>query len=321
MGDGICRLMRESSEWNGVDDQTTLGAEPGAIRAFRAVLDAEGPSDRAVELFRQIILDHYRSFGREMPWRETTDPYRILVSEVMLQQTQVERVRTKYAEFLEAFPEIDALARASTADVLRTWQGLGYNRRALNLHATAQRIVTEFDGHVPDAPSVLVTLPGIGEATAAAIAVYAFERPCTFIETNVRRVILHFFFQGRTGVPDAEIRPLVERALDRERPREWYWALMDYGTMLSKTTANPNRRSAHHVIQSRFEGSDRQLRGQLLKTLLVSGPKNITSLSSEVGADEGRVASVIVRLRNEGFVAEEGSIYRIPDASATEQLK
>jgi len=304
-----------------VDDQTTLTGEAGDLKAFRALLEAEGPTDRAIALFRRIVLDHYRAFGRRMPWRETEDPYRILVSEVMLQQTQVDRVRPKYEAFLAAFPDVRALARASPADVLRVWQGLGYNRRALALNAAAARIVDAFGGRVPDDPAALETLPGIGPATAAAIAAYAFDQPTVYIETNVRRVFLHFFFRDRTGVTDAEIRPLVERALDPERPREWYWALMDYGTMLARTAANPNRRSAHHAVQPPFEGSARQLRGRLLRVLLGTGPLDLEGLAAATGTLPARLEPILDRLRNEGFVAEDGPIYRIHDGNATEHLK
>jgi A/G-specific adenine glycosylase len=304
-----------------VNEQTTLSGEAGDLRAFRALLETEGPTDRVIALFRRIVGDHHAAFGRRMPWRETTDPYRVLVSEVMLQQTQVERVRPKYEAFLAAFPDVHALARASPADVLRAWQGLVYNRRALALQGAAARIVGEFGGRVPDDPALLETLPGIGQATAAAIAAYAFDRPTVYIETNVRRVFLHFFFPGRTGVTDAELRPLVERALDREHPREWYWALMDYGTMLARTTPNPNRRSAHHAVQAPFEGSSRQLRGRVLRVLLEQGPLGIAGLATASGAEPGRLAPVLESLRNEGFVAEDGPFYRIPERNSTEHLK
>jgi A/G-specific adenine glycosylase len=304
-----------------VNEQTTLSGEAGALKAFRELLDAEGPSDRTIDLFRRIVLDHYRAFGRAMPWRETTDPYRILVSEVMLQQTQVERVRPKYVAFLEEFPDVYSLARASPADVLRAWQGLGYNRRALALQAAAVRVVSEFGGRVPEDPEVLKSLPGIGGSTAAAIATYAFNRPTVFIETNVRRVFLHFFFRDRTGVTDGELRPLVEQALDRDHPREWYWALMDYGTMLARTAPNPNRRSAHRVIQAPFEGSTRQLRGRILRALLGAGPLPIDGIAAATGAEPSHLTPVLEGLRREGFVAEDGPVYRIPDGNATEQLK
>jgi len=317
----ICRVNRDRAQPVYVDDQTTLSGEAGELKALRKLLETEGTTDRAIAVFRKIILDHYRAFGRRMPWRETTDPYRILVSEVMLQQTQVDRVRPKYEAFLAAFPDVASLARASPADVLRVWQGLGYNRRGMALQTAAARIVAEFGGQVPEDPSALETLPGIGPATAAAIAAYAFNRPTTYIETNIRRVFLHFFFPNRTGVSDAEILPLVKRAVDPEHPREWYWALMDYGTMLARTTPNPNRRSAHHAVQSPFEGSDRQLRGRILKVLLGAGPLKAEGLAAATGVGTDRLRPVLERLRKEGFVAEDGPVYRIPDGNATEHLK
>ena len=304
-----------------VDDQTTLSGNTDDLREFRRLRGTGIPGEPAMRLFQRIILDHYRAFGRRMPWRETQDPYRILVSEVMLQQTQVERVRPKYETFVAVFPDLASLARASSADVLRAWQGLGYNRRALSLHAAAIRIVSEFGGRVPDDPVLLATLPGIGQATAAAIAAYAYDRPTVFIETNIRRVFLHFFFHDRDGVTDAELRPLVEQALDREHPREWYWALMDYGTMLARTVPNPNRRSAHHAVQAPFEGSSRQLRGQVLRVLLDAGPLGIEGISEATGAPSDRLETILERLRNEGFIAKDGPIYRISDKSRTEHLK
>lgn len=317
----ICRVNPYRAQPVYVDDQTTLAGEADVLKAFRELLETEGPTDRTIALFRRIVLDHYRAFGRRMPWRETADPYRVLVSEVMLQQTQVDRVRPKYEAFLEAFPDVTSLARASSADVLRTWQGLGYNRRALAMQVAAARIVGEFGGQIPGDPVLLETLPGIGPATAAAIVVYAFDRPAVYIETNVRRVLLHFFFRNRTGVTDAELRPLVERALDRDHPREWYWALMDYGTMLVRTAPNPNRRSAHHAVQPPFEGSARQLRGRVLKVLLGTGPLEIEGLATATGSSPDRLGPILDQLRNEGFVAEDGPIYRIHDENATEHLK
>jgi len=164
-----------------------------------------------------------------MPWRETSDPYRILVSEIMLQQTQVQRVETKYKEFIAAFPAFPSLARAPLREVLRVWQGMGYNRRAIALRKIAQRVVAEYDGGLPDSVATLRTFPGIGAATAGAIVAFAFNKPTVFLETNSRRVFLHVFFAGRQRVKDSDILPLVETTLDREKPRQWYYALMDYG--------------------------------------------------------------------------------------------
>ncbi|HOF96277.1 MAG TPA: A/G-specific adenine glycosylase, partial [Methanoculleus sp.] len=230
-----------------------------------------GATPEAVRLFRALVLAHYRAHGRDLPWRQTTDPYRILVSEIMLQQTQVERVAVKYPEFIDRFPDFASLARAPQSDILLAWQGMGYNRRALALKRTAERVVDDYGGRLPADVETLATFPGIGRATAAAICAYAFNMPVAYIETNIRRVFIHFFFQDREDVRDDEILVLVEQTLDRENPREWYGALMDYGSILKKRTANPNRRSASYSRQSRFEGSDRQIRGRLLALVLAEG--------------------------------------------------
>ena len=306
-----------------MDRQAPLlsGDEAERAHAFAAALARNGPTDAVVACFRDLVIDYYQRHGRRMPWRETTDPYRVLVSEVMLQQTQVDRVRPRYDSFLETFPSVEALAAAPASEVLRAWQGLGYNRRALALQAAATRIVAEHGGQVPDDPSELVALPGIGPATAAAIAVYAFNRPEVFIETNVRRVFLHCFFPDHEKIKDAELLPLVRRALDPDHPREWYWALMDYGTHLAKTLPNPNRRSAHHAVQAPFEGSRRQLRGRVLATLLAAGPHTLEAIAEATGTDPDRVAPVLARLATEGFVAEDGPLYRIRDSPDTDQLK
>lgn len=219
--------------------------------------------------FRAAVLDYYQEYGRDLPWRRTRDPYRILVSEVMLQQTQVTRVLGKYDRFIAAFPDVCALGAAPTAVVLRTWQGLGYNRRALALHQSAQIIVAEHQGLVPRSLSGLRSLPGIGPATAGAIGVFAYDLPLPFIETNIRSAFLHFFFQGCNAVPDADILPLVALTLDHDNPRDWYYALMDYGVWVKKTHHNPSRRSMHHTTQPAFAGSRRQLRAQILRVLLL----------------------------------------------------
>ena len=199
-----------------------------------------------------------------MPWRKTRNPYRILVSEVMLQQTSVARVTDKYTRFLQAFPNASALATAGTDDLLGAWKGLGYNRRALSLRAAAQVIVSVHGGKVPRSVDELVALPGIGHATAGAVLAYAYDIAIPFVETNIRRVFLHFYFPGEDGVTDARILPLVEKTVDRGNPREWYYALMDYGAMLGKGAVNANRRSLRYRPQKPFEGSFRQLRGAIL---------------------------------------------------------
>jgi A/G-specific adenine glycosylase len=240
-----------------------------------------------------------------MPWRETSDPYRILVSEVMLQQTQVPRVKQKYEQFIASFPDFPALAKAPLESVLKVWQGMGYNRRAIALKKTAERVVDEYGGILPADPAVLATFPGIGKATAFSIAAFAFNAPVAFIETNIRRVFIHCFFRDREGVRDREIEPLVAAALDRENPREWYWALMDYGTHLKSTTENPNLRSAHHTRQPPFNGSRRQLRGKILRALLDHPGMMEKELGAATSAGPDLLSEVVEELRIEGFISRE----------------
>ncbi len=261
--------------------------------------------------FRARVRKFYGARGRDLPWRRTTDPYRILVSEIMLQQTQVERVAAKWTEFLAAFPDFEALAAAPLARVLGAWKGLGYNRRALALWKAAAIVVRDHGGALPDDPERLARLPGIGAPTAAAVCAYAFNAPVVYIETNIRTVFLHHFFPGRKGVPDAEILPLVARTLDRRNPRAWYSALMDLGTALKKTHGNPNRRSAHYRPQTPFEGSRRQLRGRVLAALVGGEARTAPALALTLGTDQATLAGILATLVKEGLLARDGRAYRI----------
>lgn len=276
------------------------------------------PAGRAVESpdiarFQSTVYDHYRFQGRKMPWRETSDPYHILVSEVMLQQTQVGRVTEKFNRFIAEFPNIKALDRASLQDVLSVWQGLGYNRRALALKALARQVVEEFGGHLPCSLADLMRLKGIGRSTAGAIMAFAFNDPVVFIETNIRTVFIHFFFAHDLLVGDAQIMPLIEAALDRANPRVWYWALMDYGAMLKKSGLDMNARSTHYQKQGRFHGSVRQLRGRILKVLVSNPGLTGVEMAREVGFSEERTREGLERLEADGFIVCEGGRYRIPD--------
>ena len=262
--------------------------------------------------FRKIIWQHYRDYKRAMPWRETRDPYRILVSEIMLQQTQVDRVVGFYENFIKKFPNFATLARAKTADVLRAWQGLGYNRRALSLQKLAQTVVAEHRGKLPMDRAALEELPGIGPGTSGSLTAFVFNQPIVFIETNVRRVFIHFFFPSRENVLDAELEPFVRKTLDAKNSREWYWALMDYGAMLGGQTRaralkNPNLRSAHYVRQSKFAGSDRELRGKMLRLLLARKKISVASLADHFPASKARISSVSRALIREGFAVERGN--------------
>ena len=274
------------------------------------------PSAGSLEAFRRTIVEYYRDHGRDLPWRRTRDPYAILVSEVMLQQTQVPRVILKYEEFLAAFPTVLVLARATVAEVLSVWQGLGYNRRALALRKAAQSIVTGHSGLVPDSPASLRALPGIGPATAAAVCVFSYDRPLVFIETNIRAAYIHFFFQECVSVPDAAILPLVELTLDREQPRDWYYALMDYGAWLKRSRPNPGRRSRHHTVQTPFAGSHRQLRAEILRLLLAEAPESLTPAEMNArplpfAAAEPDIAAILDELAAEGFLVRDDGRYSV----------
>ena len=270
---------------------------------------------KTVRAFQQLMYTHYHATPRPMPWRDTHDPYRILISEVMLQQTQVERVKVKYVEFLDAFPTLTDLASAPLVDVLRVWQGLGYNRRAIALKRCAEEILTRFNGRFPSSVPDLESLSGIGPYTARAVAAFAFGigEPC--IETNIRTVCIHFFFHNRNTVCDREIMPLVAATLDRQNPREWYYALMDFGVWLKQLHPNPGRRSRHHVQQSRFEGSNRQLRSRLLRAVIASPGISAAELTGQLGAEQGDVERNLAGMEREGFLYRTNSRYMVCDGT------
>jgi len=229
----------------------------------------------------------------------------------MLQQTQVERVIEKYKKFISAFPDLSSLSRAPLHDVLSIWQGLGYNRRAIALKQIAYEVITKYDGILPSSVDTLIQLPGIGKATASAIAAFAFNQPTVFIETNIRRVFIHCFFQDRGNVKDSELLSLIEEALDQGNPRQWYYALMDYGAMLKKEFINPNRKSWHYQKQSPFEGSQRQLRGMVLRALLQEQKITGTRIINILEKDPNKVKDVIEQLEKEGFIRKERNRYSI----------
>lgn len=306
--------------------------------------------------FIEFVAKKGRELYRDLPWRRTYDPYSIWISEVMLQQTQVSRVDGRWQRWLEQFPTVDALASAAPSDVLEEWQGLGYNRRALSVHRAAQAI-SEAGGVFPQDPKELVKLPGIGPATAAGIRAFAFNLHGVYLETNVRTVFLHELYPQAEGVPDSELVPLVEltcpasvtgvadvvaadadtaagvdAAADAEAgaaateltPRSWYYALLDYGAYLKKTIPNPSRRSKSHVKQSRFEGSHRQKRAELLRVLLAhkdEGGAEFETLHQELcqievnagreTLDEQVTLGLLEELAKEGF-CQKNDEYWLP---------
>src|SRR3989344_1126855 len=223
-------------------------------------------------VFQKTVWDFYRKNKRDFPWRTLrlrsgqADPYHILVSEVMLQQTQADRVVRYYNTWLKRFPTIELLAKASFKKIYPFWMGLGYNRRALALQKAAQKSVTEYRGTLPRDVELLEEFPGIGPYTARAITSFAYNIPIACIETNIRRVFIHEFFRKKKLVTDKQIFKIAEQALDKKNSREWHWALMDYGSHLRSTLSlskggNPNRKHNNYTVQSKFEGSLRQIRG------------------------------------------------------------
>jgi A/G-specific adenine glycosylase len=278
-----------------------------AQERFAAVAKEKRLTVREVNHFQETIYRYFFKNGRSLPWRETHDPYRILVSEIMLQQTQVERVAGKYEQFIAQFPDFTSLAQAPLREILAAWQGLGYNRRALNLRRLAQRVAAEYQGQLPDSSETLRTFPGIGEATAGALVAFAYQQPAVFIETNIRRTFIHFFFADRQAVKDKEILPLIGQTLDRTQVRTWYYALMDYGAMLKKVGENPNHRSAHHSRQAPFRDSDRQIRGLILRTLLERPVLATAELVEAVGKSPERLLIIINQLVHEGFLDRQGN--------------
>lgn len=256
-----------------------------------------------MEKFKSTIWDYYKEHKRTFAWRHEPDPYKIVISEIMLQQTQTYRVAPKYEEFVTRFPTIELLAEASLFDVLKVWQGLGYNRRAKFLHLLAQKVVTDYQGKIPACHVTLQTLPGIGWATAGSICAFAFNQPTVFIETNIRAVYIHFFGENKTEIKDKELLPIIAATIDQENSREWYYALMDYGVMLKSTQPNPSRKSAHHAKQSRFEGSDRQIRGMILKLLTQQKIMTIDAIVACIDRPTERVLAIMNDLIAEKFVS------------------
>ena len=266
-----------------------------------------------VSCFRRIIYGFYEERGRKFPWRDTRDPYEILVSEIMLQQTQTGRVLPKYQEFLSHWPDVATLAGASLSDVYSVWKGLGYNKRAKALVDIAKEVSVKYGGMIPRSERDLRFLPMVGQATAAAVQAFAFDIPVVYLETNIRKVFLYFFFSGRTGVYDREIRPIACSALDNDDPRQWSYALMDYGAHLRALMPNPNRRSAHYTKQAPFENSNRQIRGSILRRLSETGPEPPGEIASALRYDADRTAKCLEQLRAEGLLVSENGKYGFPD--------
>lgn len=267
-----------------------------------------------LEDFRALVYEKASACHRDLPWRLTVDPYAILVSELMLQQTQVSRVVPKYLAWLVRFPTAAALANAPVDEVLILWSGLGYNRRALALHASARMIVDRFDSVVPQDEESLRSLPGVGKYTAKAVLAFAFNKPTVFLETNIRTVLLKHFYSDADGVGERELEETAALALDSSNPRRWYNALMDYGAEIKRVEGNHSVRAGNYRKQSPFSGSFRSLRGAVLKKLLEKGKVTVSELGQELPFRMDEITRCAEMLAAEGFATYRGESLELPRA-------
>jgi A/G-specific adenine glycosylase len=266
------------------------------------------------QAFSAVVTDFYNNHKRDfLPWRKTNDPYCILVSELMLQQTQVKRVVDKYESFINLYPTIHDLAKASLGAVLLQWQGLGYNRRAKLLHQCAQIVIEKYDGVLPKTKVELELLPGIGPYTAGAIMAFAYNKPVLIVETNIRTVYIHHFFKKTKDVTDGMILDQLQKTMCVMQPRDWYAALMDYGSYLKKINSNNIQQSKHYKKQSRYKGSRRELRGLIIKKLMEKNKvENASFLKSITQFSEDEILSTIQVLIKEGMIEKNNHFYSLP---------
>jgi A/G-specific adenine glycosylase len=229
----------------------------------------------------------------------------------MLQQTQTNRVAEKFQQFIQAFPDFQSLANAPLNDVLKMWQGLGYNRRAVALKSIAERVSDEYDGILPADVEILKSFPQIGHNTASSIIAFAFNIPTVFIEVNIRRVYIYFFFPGKKSIQDRAIMPIVRKTIDSSNVRKWYYALMDYGVMLKKSHPELNKRSAHYRKQSQFKGSTREIRGKILKLLIESSNLTEDELINNLKIEPKKLKEILKILTKEGFITQKNNRFLI----------
>ena len=279
-----------------------------------------------------FILEKGREHYRDLPWRKTNSPWAILVSEVMLQQTQVPRVSKIFPLWMERFPAPSALAAVPLSEVLKAWSGLGYNRRALNLQKAAQILALEYKDSVPPSEEALRSLPGVGVYTARAVLAFAFNIASVFLETNIRTVFIRHFSsalhrEANGTISDRDLEKIGQRLLDRQNPRAWYTALMDYGAWLKQNEGNFGKQAKNYRPQSPFNGSIRQLRGAILKTLLETSPMAVDRVAERLKTEPARIYSCALQLAQEGFLeidaaetAEALESIRWPESAAFDSI-
>jgi A/G-specific adenine glycosylase len=257
-----------------------------------------------IDLFQGKIINFYNTNKRELPWRLTHDPYDILISEFMLQQTQVNRVIDYYTNWIEKWSTVEALSDASFYDVVSTWIGLGYNRRAKYLHETAKIIVHKFKGNVLKAMKSYDQLPGIGEYTSKAVRIFAGNEDITTIDTNIRRIFIHEF-NLEESTPDKDLYEIANYCLPKGKSRLWHNALMDYGALVltsHKTGIKPKTK------QSKFAGSDRQIRGQILR-LLLKKSYSIDELNAYFRIDINRLKTILNKMIQDNIIQNNDDIF------------
>jgi len=254
------------------------------------------------DAFRKVVLDFYALNARDFSWRRTTDPWAILVSEVMLQQTQTSRVEPIYDAWMARFPSAKSVSDAGMADVCEAWRGLGYNSRAMRLREAARICSTLYNGTPPSEENALLQLPGVGRYTARAVLAFAWNIPNPFLETNIRAALIFHFYKGADKVTDRQLEAVSETVMDRVDIRTWYYALMDYGAWLKRREPNPSRKAAVYTKQSVFEGSVRQARGAILRMLGSHGTASLSWMASESGIDYGRLNTASEGLVRDGLI-------------------
>jgi len=235
-------------------------------------------SAKRIKFFQKSIFTWWTIHKRDLPWRHTRDPYRIMVSEVMLQQTQVSRVLAGYREFIERYATVSDLAQATPADVLRIWKGMGYNRRAMYLLRAAKAIVEIYHGKFPVSEEELIKLPGLGKYTARAILVFAYAQEVPLVDTNIRQIITHFFFNGEPQ-KESVIEEVAGQLIPPAKSWEWHQALMDYGALAMQNAKCQMLNKKKKTIP--FRDSNRFYRGRIVDRLR-EGDMRESKLTSEL---------------------------------------
>ena len=262
-------------------------------------------NEREIIEFQTKILSWYKVNKRDFPWRKTTDPYHILVSEIMLQQTQAPRVVVYYEKFIKRFPTINELAIAKNPEVLKIWSGLGFNNRAIRLKEIAKTIMNDLKGNFPQLQADLLKLKGIGSYTAAAIMAFAFNKKAAVIDTNIRRVLIHELHINQNISPK-RLSEIALSIIPKGKSRIWHNALMDYGALAATAKQTMIKSKSK---QSKFKGSEREVRGKILKLLLEK--KRVSKVDLTELIQHKNVYEIMERMKADGLLGERKNVVSI----------